>query len=160
MKATSMKALVLGLATACLLFAAAHAKPKDQVGTGIITTTSELNATAAMDKLMEIVTARGFAVAVRVNHAAAAATVDMDLRPTETLIFGNPVAGTPLMQEQQSIALDLPLKLAVWQDADNKTIIAYNDPEFLASRHGITENSMRISAQADFLKNVTAEAAS
>jgi uncharacterized protein (DUF302 family) len=75
------------------------------------------------------------AVLARVDHAAAAAKAGMDLRPTEVLIFGNPKGGTPLMQAAQTIGIDLPLKALVWQDSAGKTWLAYNDPNWIASRH-------------------------
>jgi uncharacterized protein (DUF302 family) len=89
-----------------------------------------------MDRLAAAVAARGMAVLARIDHAAAAAAVGMALRPTELLIFGNPRAGTPLMQAAQTIGIDLPLKALVWQDAEGKTWLAYNDPAWLAGRHG------------------------
>ena len=75
-------------------------------------------------------------ILARIDHAAAAANVGMALRPTEVLIFGNPLAGTPLMQAAQTIGIDLPLKALVWQDDAGKTWLAYNDPTWLARRHG------------------------
>ncbi len=89
-----------------------------------------------MDRLVAAVTARGISVLARIDHAAAAAKAGMELRPTEVLIFGNPKAGTPLMQSTQTIGIDLPLKALVWQDEKGKTWFAYNDPKWIAARHG------------------------
>ena len=72
----------------------------------------------------------------RIDHAAAAAAVGMELRPTEVLILGNPRAGTPLIQALQTIGIDLPLKALVWQGETDASWFAYNDPEWLAHRHG------------------------
>ncbi len=78
----------------------------------------------------------GMRVFARINHAAGAAAAGLSLRPTEVLIFGNAKAGTPLMQSVQTIGIDLPLKALVWQDASGVTWLSYNDPSWLAKRHG------------------------
>ena len=90
-----------------------------------------------MDRLAAAAVTNGMAVLARIDHAAAAAQVGMDLRPTEVLIFGNPKAGTPIMQDTQTAAIDLPLKALVWQDAEGKTWIGYNDPRWIGVRHGV-----------------------
>lgn len=72
-----------------------------------------------------------------VDHAENAASVGEDLRPTILLLFGNPAAGTPLMQETQSVGIDLPQKMLVWEDEDGEVNVTYNDPEYVATRHGI-----------------------
>jgi len=84
-------------------------------------------------------------VFARIDHAAGAARVGQTLRPTEVLIFGNPQGGTPFMQCVQTVGMDLPLKALVWQDASGQVRLGYNDPSFLALRHGaspcpVTEN--------------------
>ena len=92
----------------------------------------------AMDRLAESVVRRGMTVFARIDHAAAAQEAGMTLAPTEVLIFGNPKGGTPLMQAAQTLGIDLPLKALVWQDAAGKTWVGYNDPGWLARRHGVT----------------------
>lgn len=72
-----------------------------------------------------------------IDHAENAASVGEDLRPTVLLLFGNPEAGTPLMQETQSVGIDLPQKLLVWEDEHGDVNVTYNDPEYVAARHGI-----------------------
>ena len=99
-----------------------------------------------MDRLAAAVTSRGMDVLARIDHAAAAAKVGLELRPTEVLIFGNPKAGTPLMQAVQTIGIDLPLRALVWQDAAGKTWLAYNDPQWLARRHGADQGTERVVA--------------
>jgi uncharacterized protein (DUF302 family) len=89
-----------------------------------------------MDRLAAAVADRGITVFARIDHAAAASTVGMALRPTEVLIFGNPRAGTPLMQIAPTLGIDLPLKALVWRDDEGKTWLAYNDPAWLVRRHG------------------------
>ena len=79
---------------------------------------------------------RNLAVVARVDHAAGAQRVNQSLRPTEVLIFGNPQAGTPLMQCAQGVGIDLPMKALVWTDASGQTWLAYNDPVWMVQRHG------------------------
>ena len=114
-----------------------------------------------MDRLTAAVTKRGMAVLARIDHAAAAATVGLALRPTEVLIFGNPRAGTPLMQAVQTIGIDLPLKALVWQDAEGKTWLGYNEPGWLARRHGANAGAERVlDAMTAALEAVAKEATS
>jgi len=103
---------------------------------GLVIRASSREPAATMERVMAAVTARGISVIARIDHAAAAAKVGLSLRPTELLIFGNPKAGTPLMQAVQTVGIDLPLKILVWQDEAGKTWLAYNDPAWLARRHG------------------------
>jgi uncharacterized protein (DUF302 family) len=105
---------------------------------GLTTIKSSLGPKETMDRLEAQVKARGMSMFARIDHAAGAATIGMQLRPTEVLIFGNPTGGTPLMQAAQTIGLDLPLKALVWQDASGDSWLSYNDPVWLARRHGIS----------------------
>ena len=89
-----------------------------------------------MTRLEAAVKAKGLTVFARIDHAAGASAVGLSLRPTEVLIFGNAKGGTPLMQTAQTIGIDLPLKALVWQDASGETWLSWNDPAWLATRHG------------------------
>jgi uncharacterized protein (DUF302 family) len=80
---------------------------------------------------------QGYECFARIDHAALAAEAGLALRPTEVIIFGNPRAGTPLMQASQTVGIELPLKALVWQDSSEKVWLGYNDPQWLAKRHGI-----------------------
>jgi uncharacterized protein (DUF302 family) len=112
-----------------------------------------------MDRLAAAVTSRGISIMARIDHAAAAAAVGMELRSTEVLVFGNPRAGTPLMQAAQTVGIDLPLKALVWQDEGGKTWLAYNDPQWLAKRHGVDAGLDRtLHAMADVLAAVARDA--
>ena len=104
---------------------------------GLITIKSSFGPEDTMKRLEAEVKAKGLTVFAHVDHAAGAAAVDMTLRPTDLLIFGNAKGGTPLMQAVQTIGIDLPLKMLVWQDAGGQTWLSYNDPHWLAKRHGI-----------------------
>ena len=104
---------------------------------GLITIPSSNNVEATLDRLESEVKARGVAVFARIDHAAGAAQAGLALRPTEVLIFGNATAGTPLMQTAQTIGIDLPLKALAWEDASGRVWLSYNDPGWLAQRHGL-----------------------
>jgi uncharacterized protein (DUF302 family) len=90
-----------------------------------------------MDRLESEVEANGLTVFARVDHSAGAATVGLKLRPTELLIFGNARGGTPLMEADQRIGVDLPLKALVYQDEAGKVWVTYIDPSWLARRYGL-----------------------
>jgi uncharacterized protein (DUF302 family) len=104
---------------------------------GLTTIPSSYGPKDTMNRLEAAVKAKGMTVFSRIDHAAGATAVGLSLRPTEVLIFGNAKAGTPLMQSVQTIGLDLPLKALVWQDASGNTWLSYNDPGWLAQRHGL-----------------------
>ena len=104
---------------------------------GLITLRSGYEPRETMNRLETEVKAKGLTIFARIDHAAGAAEVGLSLRPTELLIFGNAKGGTPLMQAVQTIAIDLPLKALVWQDASGNTWLSYNDPNWLAKRHGL-----------------------
>ena len=104
---------------------------------GLITIPSSYGPQETMDRLETEVMAKGLTVFARIDHAAGAAKVGLPLRPTELLIFGSAKAGTPLMQSNQDVGIDLPLKVLVWEDAAGKTWLSYNDPKWIAGRHGL-----------------------
>jgi len=112
-------------------------KGAKMTGDGLITTASRFSVKETIDRLVSTVSTRGMTVFGRVDHAANAKQVDMPLRPTEVLIFGNARGGTPLMQARQTIGIDLPLKALAWEDADGKTWVTTNDPAWLARRHDL-----------------------
>jgi uncharacterized protein (DUF302 family) len=103
---------------------------------GLITLPSSHGPKDTMSRFEAEVKAKGMTVFARIDHAAGAAAVGLPLRPTELLLFGNAKAGTPVMQSVQTIGIDLPLKALVWQDASGNTWLSYNDPGWLAKRHG------------------------
>jgi uncharacterized protein (DUF302 family) len=104
---------------------------------GLTTIRSANGPKETMNRLEAEVKAKGLTVFARIDHAAGAAAVGLSLRPTEVLIFGNAKGGTPLMQSMQTIGIDLPLKALVWQDGSGSTWLSYNDPGWLAKRHGL-----------------------
>jgi len=105
---------------------------------GLVTVSSPLDPAATIHWLETTLAAKGVTVFAKVDHAAGAQAVGLALGPTTVLIFGNAQAGTKLMQIDQRIGIDLPLKLLVWSGADGKTHVSYNDPVWIAARYGIT----------------------
>jgi uncharacterized protein (DUF302 family) len=127
---------------------------------GLVTVASKYSVRDSLDRLEAEVKDKGMAVFARIDHAAGAASVAMPLRPTQVLIFGSPKGGTPLMQSNQAIGIDLPLKVLGWQDADAKVWLAYNDPRWLARRHRLGPGSdANVDALATLLANLTKAAA-
>jgi uncharacterized protein (DUF302 family) len=105
---------------------------------GLMTLPSAHSAKETIDGLVSEVESKGMTVFARIDHAAGAKVAGLALRPTELLIFGNARGGTPLMQANQTIGIDLPLKALAWEDADGKVWLSYNEPAWLAQRHGAT----------------------
>lgn len=104
---------------------------------GLTTVPSTFGPKETMDWLEAEIRAKGMTVFARIDHAAGAVAVGLPLRPTELLIFGSAKAGTPLMQAERAVGIDLPLKALVYEDAAGKVWLAYNDPRWIARRHGI-----------------------
>ena len=102
---------------------------------GMISIESAHTVAVTADRLEKILVSKGMTVFKRIDHAAGAQKVGKTLRPTELVIFGNPKVGTPLMLCSQSIAIDLPQKALIWQDATGQVWFSYNDPQYLALRH-------------------------
>jgi len=128
---------------------------------GLITVTSVHSVKETLDRLEASLKSAGITVFARIDHAAGAKSAGMDLRPTEVLIFGNPKAGTPLMQASQTIGLDLPLKVLAWQDAAGKVWLTYGDMAWLARRHNLgAETAGAVAALAQGLAKLTAAVAS
>lgn len=105
---------------------------------GLVTMDSPLDAPATIHWLETTLASKGVTIFAKLDHAAGAQAVGLALGPTTVLIFGNAQAGTRLMQIDQRIGIDLPLKFLVWSDAGGKTHVSYNDPVWVAARYGIT----------------------
>jgi uncharacterized protein (DUF302 family) len=124
---------------------------------GMIAFPSARGPAETMRELIAAVADNGLTVLAHVDHAGAAATAGMELNPTDLLIFGNPRGGTPLMQANQTMGIDLPLKALVWQDQEGKTWLGYNDPGWLAARHGV-DNEKVVAAMREILAALAAKA--
>jgi uncharacterized protein (DUF302 family) len=94
----------------------------------------------ALAKLQGILQAKGVPVFALIDHSGEAAKVGLEMHPTRLLIFGNPKGGTPLMLAAPSIAIDLPLKILIWEDDQGKNWVSYNTPQYLAERHNLPAN--------------------
>ena len=126
---------------------------------GLTTIASGFGPKETMDRLEAEVVAKGMKVFARIDHAAGAAEVGLTLRPTELIIFGNARGGTPLMQSVQTAAIDLPLKVLVWQDAANETRLSYNEPSWIAQRHGVTNTEQVVTKMTGVLAAMLRKAA-
>jgi uncharacterized protein (DUF302 family) len=104
---------------------------------GLSTLPSPHGPRETMDRLEAAIKAKGMSVFARVDHAAGAAAVNLPLAPTELLLFGSAKVGTALMQAAQTAGIDLPLKALVWQDAQGQTWLSWNEPDWVAQRHGL-----------------------
>ncbi len=105
--------------------------------TGLTNVKSSHDVKTTADRLEAVLKEKGMTVFLRVNHSEGARNVGKQLRPTELVIFGNPKVGAPLMQCDQTIGIDLPQKALIWQDENGQVWLTYNDPRYLAKRHGI-----------------------
>ena len=110
-----------------------------------------------VDKLQEILRAKGVTLFALVDHSGEAEKVGMTMRPTKLLIFGSPKAGTPLMLASPSIAIDLPLKILVWEDAHKKTWVSYNSSAYLKERHNLPTELLQNIAVVETLAAKAAE---
>jgi uncharacterized protein (DUF302 family) len=120
--------------------------PRDRADADLVTVPSERSVTETVERLKSLLSQKKIQVFADIDHAAGAKKVGLSLRPTRLLIFGNPQAGTPLMQSQQTIGLDLPLRVLVWEDEAGKVWLTYHRPEFLAQRHRVLDHDDAIKA--------------
>ncbi|MDV7105557.1 DUF302 domain-containing protein [Vibrio sp. TH_r3] len=104
---------------------------------GLVKYESDYSVKETADRFENIAKSKGLTVFTRIDHQQNASNVDLKLRPTEVIIFGNPNVGTPLMQCAQNVAIDLPQKVMVNEDENNKVWLTYNNPNYLMKRHDI-----------------------
>lgn len=136
----------LAMSFAALLLTSATALSQN-----LATVESRFAVKETSDRLAAELEKRGIRVAARIDHAAAAKAVGLDMPPTEVIMFGNPRLGTPLMLAQPSVAIELPMKMLVWQDATGKVTIGYTPPSALKERHQITGQDEPLTAMAGAL---------
>lgn len=106
---------------------------------GLIEQASPYSVAQTMSRVESTVKQAGLTVFAVIDHAKGAEKVGQHLRPTQLIIFGNPKGGTPLMQCSQKTGIDLPLKILVWENAQGKVMLGYNDPEWIARRHEVPD---------------------
>jgi uncharacterized protein (DUF302 family) len=124
---------------------------------GIVDVSSNHSVDMTVDKLKGILQSKGITLFVVIDHSGEAAKVGIKMPPTKLLIFGNPKGGTPPMLAAPSIALDLPLKILVWEDSRGKVWLSYNSPEYLRDRHGLPQDLMQNISAAKALATAAAE---
>jgi len=124
---------------------------------GIIDRPSIHSVDQTVDKLKGILQAKGVALFALVDHSGEAQKVGMKMPPTKLLIFGNPKGGTPLMLAAPSVAIDLPLKILVWEDVRGKVWVSYNSPAYLQERHGFPSELLKNIAVVETLAAQAAE---
>ena len=126
---------------------------------GLTTIPSRFGPKETMDRLATEIQAREMKVFARIDHAAGAAEVGLTLRPTELIIFGNARGGTPFMQSVQTVGIDLPLRVLVWEDAAGTAWISYNEPSWIARRHGVRNAEQVVSKMGAALSAIARKAA-
>lgn len=114
---------------------------------GLVVKQSPYSVEETERRFLGILNSKGLNTFATIDHARNAEGVELALRPTRVVIFGNPNLGTPLMQCNQSLAIDLPQKLLIWQDETDQVNIAYNDPRYLGGRHQIGDCNIRVIGQ-------------
>ena len=115
---------------------------------GLVQRPSPLSARQTADRVESLVRERGLTVFARIDPAAGAEAAGLALRPTELFIVGNAMGGTPLMVSAQTAAIDLPLKILVWEDEAGQVWLGYNDPVWIAQRHGAADSPVGLKLRA------------
>jgi len=127
---------------------------------GLVTLASAHDFPTTLDRLTDAMTARHATVFAVIDHAAGADAAGLALRPTTVVVFGDPRAGTPLMQARQTAGIDLPLKILVWRDEAGAVWLSYNDPAWIARRHGVVPDALpSVARMAEALAAFTSAAA-
>ncbi len=124
-------------------------------GGDLIVKQSPHSVTVTLDKLEAVMKKKGITIFARIDHATGAKKVGADMAPTQVLIFGNPKMGTPLMQSNRTIGIDLPLKVLAWKGADGKVRLAYTKPAVLAKRHAIGDRAKVFQKMTGALNKLT-----
>ena len=127
------------------------------IDNGIANKASHHSVDATVEKLKGMLAAKGVTLFALIDHGGEAAKVGMKMPPTKLLIFGNPKAGTPLMLEAPPAAIDLPLKILVWEDSQGKVWVSYNRPDYLQKRHGFPRELLENIAVVEALAEKAAE---
>jgi len=132
--------------------AASYAQPEVK---GLIVKPSKFSVTETIDKLEAVLKKKGITIVTRWSHEKGAKKVGIPLRPTELLIFGNPKLGSHFFTSAQTAGIDLPMKALAWQDADGKVWLGYNDPQYIADRHGIENRAEIVKKMTGALNKLT-----
>ncbi len=124
---------------------------------GLVHLASPYSVAETTKRLKSALQAKGIRLFCQIDHSGEAEKIGLKMHPTEVLIFGNPQGGTPLMLASPTVAIDLPLKALLWEDAENKVWVSYNSPEYLGQRHNLSAELLKnIALIGDLLKSVVA----
>jgi len=123
---------------------------------GIISKSTNRTVDETVERLKALLQAKGIKLFAVIDHSGEANTIGIKMPPTKLLIFGNPKGGTPLMLAAPTVAIDLPLKLLVWEDGDGKRWISYNTPQYLKQRHALPDDLLKNIAVIEVLATETA----
>jgi len=126
---------------------------------GLISKKSNYSVSETLDRLEDLLNKKGITIVTRWSHDAGAKKVGIELRPTELLIFGNPKLGSHMFTSKQTAGIDLPMKALAWQDEQGQVWLTYNDPAYIAQRHGITDRAEVVGKMTSALNNLTNAAA-
>lgn len=140
------------------LFSTGLAYAEGENENGLVTKRSKYSTTETLNRLSDALAAKGIKVMARIDHKKNAQSVDLSLRPTELLIFGNPKLGTLFMTSNQTAGLDLPLKALAWEDEKGQVWLTYNDPYYVAKRHHIEDRNDVAEKMSKALDNFTTTA--
>ncbi len=122
---------------------------------GVVVKPSAYSVDETLDRLERVLQKKGLTIFARIDHSAGAAKIQLNLRPTQVLIFGNPKMGTALMHSNQAVGIDLPMKVLAWKDEQGRVWIAYNDPGYLADRHQIRDRGEVLKKMTGALSKLT-----
>jgi len=131
----------------------------ESVSNGLIKIKSAYSVTETINRLESALEKKGMTIFIRIDHTAGAVKVDLQMRQTQLLIFGNPKVGTPLMLCSQTAAIDLPQKALAYEDENGQVWLAYNDPAYMAKRHNTQGCDQAIKKVSNALANFTKAAA-
>ncbi len=134
--------------------------PSELAADDLVTLPSAYGAAETAERLKAILAKKQIQLFADIDHAGEALKVGLALRPTRVLVFGDPHAGTPLMQSRQTIGLDLPLRILIWEDAAGKVWLTYHRLEYLAERHGVADQDATVKALGAGLAALARAAAS
>jgi uncharacterized protein (DUF302 family) len=115
----------------------------DDTERSLTTVVSPYTVQETLKRLEDLIVARGLKLFVRIDHSGEAEKAGLKMNPAQVLIFGSPVAGTPIMVAAPTSAIDLPLKVLVWGSEEGAVHVTYNNPEYLGRRHGIPSNLLK-----------------
>ncbi len=150
-----LAALLAGAMAASLT---AAPSPADAAGDGLVRLPSPHSVDETIARLKAAVEAKGITVFADIDHQANAAAMDLEMPDVHLLVFGSPKIGAPLMSANPALGIDVPIKALAWEDADGQVWLAYNDPAYLAARHGLDPDMKPFQGMANALKGFTGAA--